>query len=209
MTVSEPTPACPKCSSTSLTASGQGFGGGKALIGAALLGPVGLLAGLAGSGNVRIVCLGCGARSKPGELKIIQPPPSYLPPRDPAEEELHGEAVRERIVREAEESDDAVVTAAEAELNAIMSEQGFSQADVAYFGVEALVGPILAERERQAHENRVKERIEAERLRVAERRAALIERGFDPDSLPTVVPIRTGPEIQPGILKWPSWIKRF
>lgn len=58
---------CPKCYSTQLTADKKGFGLGKAIAGGLLLGPVGLIGGFLGSGNVMITCLRCGNRWAPGE----------------------------------------------------------------------------------------------------------------------------------------------
>ena len=58
---------CPKCHSTQLTADKKGFGLGKAIAGGLLLGPVGLIGGFLGSGNVMITCLRCGNRWSPGE----------------------------------------------------------------------------------------------------------------------------------------------
>lgn len=55
-----PQACCPKCKSTSLHAAKQGFGAGKALVGAALTGGVGLLAGFIGAGKVQVTCLQCG-----------------------------------------------------------------------------------------------------------------------------------------------------
>lgn len=51
---------CPKCGSTSLTANKKGFGVGKAVVGAALTGGIGLVAGNIGAKKVRITCLNCG-----------------------------------------------------------------------------------------------------------------------------------------------------
>lgn len=51
---------CPKCGSTSLTANKKGFGVGKAVVGAAVAGPIGLVAGNKGAKKVRITCLNCG-----------------------------------------------------------------------------------------------------------------------------------------------------
>ena len=51
---------CPKCGSTSLTANKKGFGVGKAVIGTAVAGPIGLVAGNKGAKKVRITCLNCG-----------------------------------------------------------------------------------------------------------------------------------------------------
>jgi RNA polymerase subunit RPABC4/transcription elongation factor Spt4 len=51
---------CPRCGSTSLSGNKKGFGVGKAVIGAAILGPVGLIAGNMGSKKVKITCLKCG-----------------------------------------------------------------------------------------------------------------------------------------------------
>lgn len=57
---------CPKCHSTSLSANKKGFGVGKAIVGAGLLGPFGLTAGNLGSGKVKVTCLNCGHQFKPG-----------------------------------------------------------------------------------------------------------------------------------------------
>lgn len=51
---------CPKCGSTSLSADKKGFGIGKALVGAAIAGPFGLVAGNIGAKKVRVTCLNCG-----------------------------------------------------------------------------------------------------------------------------------------------------
>lgn len=51
---------CPKCGSSNLTANNKGFGVGKAVIGGAILGPVGLLGGFVGSSKVKVTCLQCG-----------------------------------------------------------------------------------------------------------------------------------------------------
>ncbi len=57
---SDPTPRCPRCGSTSITANQKGFGVGKAVVGAAVAGPLGLVLGNAGAKKVRITCLACG-----------------------------------------------------------------------------------------------------------------------------------------------------
>jgi len=51
---------CPLCKSTAVQALKKGFGAGKAVGGALVAGPVGLLAGFIGSKKVQIVCLKCG-----------------------------------------------------------------------------------------------------------------------------------------------------
>ena len=51
---------CKKCNSTELSANQKGFGAGKALVGAALTGGIGLLGGFIGSKKVKITCLQCG-----------------------------------------------------------------------------------------------------------------------------------------------------
>ena len=51
---------CPKCGSTSLSANRKGFGVGKAIVGTALLGGVGLLAGEIGSNKTIVTCINCG-----------------------------------------------------------------------------------------------------------------------------------------------------
>lgn len=55
-----PQPRCPKCNSTSIYAGKKGFGIGKALAGAVLVGPIGLLAGGIGMKKIKLTCLNCG-----------------------------------------------------------------------------------------------------------------------------------------------------
>lgn len=51
---------CPKCLSTSLSSHKKGFGIGKAIVGAAVTGGIGLVAGNIGAKKVRVTCLKCG-----------------------------------------------------------------------------------------------------------------------------------------------------
>lgn len=51
---------CPRCGSTSLSGNKKGYGVGKGVVGAALLGPIGLVAGNIGSGKVMVTCMKCG-----------------------------------------------------------------------------------------------------------------------------------------------------
>lgn len=51
---------CPHCGSSSLVANKKGYGIGKGVIGAAMFGPLGLIAGNIGSDEVRMTCLNCG-----------------------------------------------------------------------------------------------------------------------------------------------------
>lgn len=60
LTIAPNVPACPICGSTSISASKKGFGVGKAVVGAAIAGPIGLAAGNIGASKVRITCLNCG-----------------------------------------------------------------------------------------------------------------------------------------------------
>lgn len=55
---------CPRCGSTSLSGNKKGFGIGKAVIGAALVGPIGLVAGNVGAKKVQVTCLKCGKKFK-------------------------------------------------------------------------------------------------------------------------------------------------
>lgn len=55
---------CPKCGSTSLSANKKGFGIGKAVVGAALTGGIGLVAGNIGAKKVVVTCLNCGHQWK-------------------------------------------------------------------------------------------------------------------------------------------------
>lgn len=54
------TPKCSRCGSTSISANQKGFGIGKAVVGTAVAGPIGLIAGNLGAKKVRITCLKCG-----------------------------------------------------------------------------------------------------------------------------------------------------
>jgi tellurium resistance protein TerD len=56
---------CPNCKSNQITVSHKGFGVGKAAVGAVLLGPIGLIGGLAGSTDILITCLKCGQKWSP------------------------------------------------------------------------------------------------------------------------------------------------
>ena len=53
-------PCCPRCGSTSVTVMKKGFGVGKSLVGGAIVGPVGLLAGGIGANKIKHVCVNCG-----------------------------------------------------------------------------------------------------------------------------------------------------
>ena len=53
-------PYCPKCLSTSLSAQKKGGSIVKGLVGGAILGPVGLLAGGIGRNKMDLYCLKCG-----------------------------------------------------------------------------------------------------------------------------------------------------
>lgn len=55
---------CPRCGSTSLSGNKKGFGIGKAVVGAALIGPFGLVAGNIGAKKVQVTCLNCGKKFK-------------------------------------------------------------------------------------------------------------------------------------------------
>jgi hypothetical protein len=73
---------CPECKSESATTMTKGFGAGKAIVGAVAVGPLGLLAGLAGSQNITRVCNQCGYQWVPGfngdSIKI--PPMNLVTP---------------------------------------------------------------------------------------------------------------------------------
>lgn len=57
---SEPRIICPRCGSTQLHADKRGFSAGKAITGALLVGPTGLVAGAIGGRKVVVTCLACG-----------------------------------------------------------------------------------------------------------------------------------------------------
>lgn len=57
---------CPNCKSQNSLATGsKGFGLGKALVGGALLGPIGLIGGFVGSGKTVVTCIKCGFKWSP------------------------------------------------------------------------------------------------------------------------------------------------
>lgn len=58
---------CPKCGSTQISANKKGFGVGKAVVGAAVAGPIGLTVGNIGSNKVIVTCLKCGHRWQAGK----------------------------------------------------------------------------------------------------------------------------------------------
>jgi len=57
---------CPRCGSKDIAPVKRGYNSDAGACGCLLLGPLGLLFGLAGSGKTRLVCLGCGHEWKPG-----------------------------------------------------------------------------------------------------------------------------------------------
>ena len=61
---------CPKCLSTHIHSEQKGFSGGKALVGAVIAGPLGLLAGTIGSKKVSLTCQKCGYHFMAGEAFI-------------------------------------------------------------------------------------------------------------------------------------------
>lgn len=71
--------SCPYCRSEQVTASKKGFGVGKAVVGGALLGPVGLAGGFVGSSKVLVTCLNCGRQW-----------PAGRPPRPPSTVNISG-----------------------------------------------------------------------------------------------------------------------
>lgn len=58
---------CPRCGSTSLSLNKKGFGGGKATAGMLAVGLGGAVAGTYGMNNMKITCLNCGYKYKPGK----------------------------------------------------------------------------------------------------------------------------------------------
>lgn len=54
--------SCPKCGSTQIQAMKKGFSAGKAIVGGAVFGPVGLAGGAIGANKVQLVCLRCGEK---------------------------------------------------------------------------------------------------------------------------------------------------
>lgn len=63
---SPPPVACPKCGGVQISGNRRGYSMGKGVAGGLLLGPLGLVAGLTGSGTIKVTCLGCGHSWRPG-----------------------------------------------------------------------------------------------------------------------------------------------
>lgn len=63
---SETQVACPNCRSKNTTTFKQGYGVGKAAVGAVLAGPFGLLAGGINMNKIHLKCLQCGHHWTPG-----------------------------------------------------------------------------------------------------------------------------------------------
>ncbi len=64
MDISEPKLVCPRCGGSQLYAGKKGFSAGKAITGAFIAGPVGLVGGAIGQNKVIVTCLGCGHKWK-------------------------------------------------------------------------------------------------------------------------------------------------
>lgn len=61
---SEPKLVCPRCGCSQLYAGKKGFSAGKAITGAFIAGPVGLVGGAIGQNKVIVTCLSCGHKWK-------------------------------------------------------------------------------------------------------------------------------------------------
>lgn len=84
---------CPKCHSTQILASKQGFSGGNAVIGAVLLGPLGLAGGLIGANQIFLNCLKCGYQWQHG-----QPAPQIRLNRKPTQAEIKRMSILARLM---------------------------------------------------------------------------------------------------------------
>lgn len=58
---------CPKCNSIEITTGSQGFGAGKAVVGAVAVGPLGLVAGAVGKNKTMNRCGSCGNTWNPAK----------------------------------------------------------------------------------------------------------------------------------------------
>ena len=68
---------CPKCGSNQINSGKDGFKLGQAVGGAILLGPLGLLGGLAGSNTVMVTCLRCANKWAPGSYQYVNSIPTF------------------------------------------------------------------------------------------------------------------------------------
>lgn len=64
---------CPKCKSAHTAIDRQGFGAKKAVMGAVIAGPLGLVAGAINKNKVKNSCGACGHSWMPGEI-YVKPP---------------------------------------------------------------------------------------------------------------------------------------
>lgn len=62
---------CPRCGSTSLSINKKGFGGGKATAGMFAFGLGGAVAGTYGMNKMKITCLNCGYKYRPGKKSRV------------------------------------------------------------------------------------------------------------------------------------------
>ena len=88
--------ACPRCGSNNITTNNKGYGIGKGVVGAALIGPLGLIAGNIGKHDIICTCLDCGHR---WELKkqIEQKYPNFY--QEIADKEQQKKLKQERMER--------------------------------------------------------------------------------------------------------------
>ncbi|NRK74274.1 tellurium resistance protein TerD, partial [Salmonella enterica subsp. enterica serovar Typhi] len=63
---------CIRCHSTNVRTGEKGFGIGKAAIGGLILGPVGLLGGFIGKGQLKISCNSCGYNWSPSQTDYAE-----------------------------------------------------------------------------------------------------------------------------------------
>ena len=61
---------CPRCGSEDVSGGTQGFGAGKAVVGAVVAGPLGLAAGAINKNKVTNSCMTCGHRWQPEKPKL-------------------------------------------------------------------------------------------------------------------------------------------
>ncbi len=93
---------CPQCGSNQLVGQKHGFGLGKAVGGALLFGPVGLLGGFLGSRDMMISCMRCGYKWDPQEEynEIIRRRKKILKPGEAARMKKAFAIAKERLERE-------------------------------------------------------------------------------------------------------------
>ncbi|HEY9697058.1 MAG TPA: hypothetical protein V6D10_07330 [Trichocoleus sp.] len=94
----EETIRCPRCKSTQIMVQKKGFSGGNAIVGAVLLGPVGLAGGFIGANDINLTCMKCAYQWNPNQpLPTVAPIPEVSPNPQPTKVKFKRMEFSERL----------------------------------------------------------------------------------------------------------------